>query len=159
MNHLYIKFLYLSHYFSKEQFFALFMAPIQWDNSYSVNNSTIDEQHKKLFRLINNFSENIDSKPGSENISKLLNGLKDYIVFHFKTEEMYLRLCNYPDFELHKKEHEQFVGEVADIERKLINGVLPNPAEIVTFFTLWIVEHVKESDGAFSEFIKDLNKD
>jgi hemerythrin len=135
------------------------MALIQWDDSYSVKNSTIDEQHKKLFRLINEFGESVNSKPNGESISKLLKGLKEYVVFHFKTEEMYLRLSNFPNFEVHKKEHEKFIEKVIDIEQKHLNGVLPEPAKIVAFLTAWITYHVKESDGAFASYIVDVDEE
>ncbi|NJO89501.1 MAG: hemerythrin family protein [Chloroflexia bacterium] len=98
---------------------------------------------KSFFRLINEFNESANSKPGSESVSKLLKGLKEYIVFHFKTEEMYLRLSNYPNFDLHKKEHEKFIEKVLDIEQKYLNGVLPDSSKIVAFFTAWITYHVK----------------
>ncbi len=133
------------------------MALLQWDDSYSVKNSTIDEQHKKLFRLINEFSESVNSKQNSESLSKLLKGLKEYIVFHFKTEEMYLRLSNYPNFDLHKKEHERFIEKVLDIEQKFHDGVLTDPPKIVAFLTAWITCHVKESDGAYAIYIADMD--
>ncbi len=133
------------------------MALIQWDNSCSVKNITIDEQHKKLFRLINEFGESVNSKSNSESVSKLLKGLKEYVVFHFKTEEMYLRLCNYPKFDLHKKEHESFIEEVLDIEQKYLNGVLPSPSKIVTYLITWVAHHIKESDGAFANYIADVD--
>ena len=135
------------------------MSLIKWDNSYSVGNDTIDEQHKKLFKLVNEFNENSNSLINSESISKLLKGLKEYIIFHFKTEEMYLRLCNFPYFMQHKKEHERFIEKVNDIEHRFVNGYDTKTDEISNFFTSWIKHHIKGSDAKYAAYITDIETD
>lgn len=135
------------------------MELIQWDESYSVKNDTIDQQHKKLFSLINEFNQNVSLDSANEKMEKLLQGLKDYIVFHFKTEEMYLKMCNYPHYEQHKKEHEKFIEKVADIEHKYLNGTFTNLSEITAFFKAWITHHIKKSDGDYTEFILNVEID
>jgi hemerythrin-like metal-binding protein len=135
------------------------MGLIEWDNSYSVGNTTIDEQHKKLIKLINEFNESTNSQAENKSISKLLAGLKQYIVFHFKTEELYLRLCNYPDYEQHKKEHERFIKKVENIEHKFASGTSTEMDEITNYFTNWITHHIKDSDVRYSSYIINIEQD
>jgi len=135
------------------------MGIIQWNDSYSVKNDTIDEQHKKLFQLINEFNASVELKSSNGSISKLLEGLKKYIVFHFKTEEMYLHLYNYPHFNSHKKEHERFIEKVSSIESRYNEGDIPQPAEITAFFSAWINFHIKESDMDYADFLVDKDLD
>ena len=135
------------------------MTVIQWDDSYSVKNTTIDEQHKKLFMLINEFNKNVELNSSNGSISKLLEGLKEYIVFHFKTEEMYLRLYNYPHFESHKQEHERFIKKVADLEERYNEGNIPQLSEITAFFNAWINFHIKESDMEYADFLAKKSED
>ena len=85
------------------------MAAITWDETLSVKVNSIDLQHKKLIDLINSFYENLDKKSNKEKILTLIRALKDYTLFHFSTEERYMKQAGYPDFEKHKAEHQKLI--------------------------------------------------
>ncbi|MFC1744793.1 hypothetical protein ACFL35_12455, partial [Candidatus Riflebacteria bacterium] len=63
------------------------MALLQWDELYSVAVEDLDEQHKFLFKLINDFHDSIEKKPDRELELDTLNILVDYAVNHFASEE------------------------------------------------------------------------
>jgi len=124
------------------------MAFIVWEDKYSIGNSEIDEQHKKLLELINI----LDACINLPDVSKLslykdtLDKLVDYINFHFSSEEKYMREINYPEYEFHRKAHYTFVKKVMqsvkydfsekdkDIEIKY--------RELLVFLKNWLVMHI-----------------
>ena len=79
------------------------MAAINWNEGYSVKIETIDNQHKKLIELINSFYENINNGSNKERLLELIKAMKDYTIYHFSTEEKYLKKVKYPDFNKHKQ--------------------------------------------------------
>ena len=100
------------------------MAFLNWTDSLSVKINSIDEQHKKLIGLINSFYEQVSHRTNDENISILIKGMREYTQMHFNYEERYMRQFNYPDYIIHKKEHDMFISKVAAVEEKVNKGTV-----------------------------------
>jgi hemerythrin len=126
------------------------MAYINWSDDLSVSVFTIDNQHKKLVGLINEFYESIKNGSSKDNVSKLIKGMKNYTHEHFGFEEKYMRQCNYPDYENHKKEHELFISKVEDLETKLNSGKIVLSFEVTSFLKDWLKNHIQVEDKKYS---------
>jgi hemerythrin len=129
------------------------MAAITWDETLSVKINSIDLQHKKLIDLINSFYENLDKNSNKEKILTLIRALKDYTLFHFSSEEKYMKLAGYPDFEKHRIEHQKFVATVQDFEDRYEHGKLLLSIEITGFIKEWITKHIKGVDRKYSDLL------
>jgi len=125
------------------------MVALEWNESYSVFNKDIDEQHKKLFDLINQFYSRIDLSSPKELIVNLVIGLKDYTIMHFNFEEQYMEKIKYSLFGEHKKKHEEFIAKVNELEKKLKSGRLLFSFEITEFIKDWIKNHIMEFDKQY----------
>ena len=66
------------------------MEKIIWNDSFSVKVMEIDDQHKKLIRLINRLGDIDASKVNSETVSEIFTEMTQYTQFHFGTEEKYM---------------------------------------------------------------------
>lgn len=128
------------------------MAAITWNNSLSVKVASIDDQHKKLIELINEFYDNIRDKSNDELILNLVDGMKRYTVEHFSTEERYMKLYNYPEYKAHKKEHQEFIDKVVAFENKLKTKQIIVSFEITSFLKDWVKKHILSSDKNYSNF-------
>ncbi len=129
------------------------MALLVWNESYSVKIKTIDDQHKKLIDMINEFYESIKSKTNNESILELLIKMKEYTVFHFNTEEAYFKQFNFEGFEYHKKEHDVFIEKVIDVERRFNDGTLVLSFELTNFLKDWLKEHIMGTDMQYVDFL------
>ncbi len=129
------------------------MAFIDWNDSLSVKIDSIDDEHKKLINMINEFYENIETKSNDELISKLIKEMKEYTLVHFSTEEKYFEQFNYPGYESHKKEHDAFVKKVIYVEKRFLEGSLLLSLEITKFLMDWLKEHIQETDQQYTEFL------
>jgi hemerythrin len=128
------------------------MAALTWTESLSVKVPSIDDQHKKLFELINDFYENINRRSNNENILKLIAGMRDYTCMHFINEERYMKKYNYPDYEAHHKQHEVFIRKIDDLETKVKQGYTIVSFEITGFLKDWIKNHIQTVDKRYSDF-------
>ncbi len=99
------------------------MAYMNWDNSFSVGVEEIDAQHKNLINIFNKFYYRIESDD-KKALGRLLASLVEYTVYHFATEEKYMKKFNYPDAENHIKEHQLFTEKVADVKKRFDSGML-----------------------------------
>lgn len=128
------------------------MEYIKWDNSLSVNISQFDDQHKKLLYLINEFYTNVDNS-SSEKLAKILTGLLEYTIEHFTTEEKHMIEYCYPDYEMHKKQHDLFIMKINEFHEKFYSGSFFLPLRIKLFLKRWIVKHILVNDKKYADFL------
>jgi hemerythrin len=130
------------------------MSYLVWDKNLSVGIDSIDQEHQKLFSMINDLYEHIGKKSNNELISDLIKEMKDYTKHHYATEETYFLQFNYPQYKEHKAEHDAFVAKVADLEKRLNAGRLIITFEITAFLKDWIKNHIKGTDMKYVDFLK-----
>ena len=122
---------------------------IRWKDELSVDNAIIDDQHKELFRLINEFYSNIINKSNKEAVLKVITELEKYVATHFSTEEALMLKAGYPNFATHKAEHEHFKEKVADFKKRYNEGRMLLSLEVTRFIKDWITVHISHTDQQY----------
>ena len=127
---------------------------IEWDDKYSVNISLIDEQHKKLFELIN--KAGIEKKFGNnpKEILAILDQMTEYAYEHFETEENYMKEFNYPGYESHREEHINLANTTADYTNRVIGGEYQIIDEILEYLMQWVDNHIQVTDKKYIDCFK-----
>jgi hemerythrin len=130
---------------------------IEWDKKYSVNNRKLDRQHKKIIAILNDIYDlRVKDKP--QKTGKIIDDLLDYIRLHFSTEEELLKKHNYPEFNTHKSEHDNFIRKVCEFQKDyLIYKSLPL-VNLFNFVWDWFAHHILEVDMKYKVYLeqKDL---
>ena len=72
----------------------------------------IDEEHRRLFALINEAAALPQEARTPQTVEKILCHLADYAATHFAHEEAYMSEHDDPELPLQKKEHEAFTKRV-----------------------------------------------
>jgi hemerythrin len=131
------------------------MELLQWKDEYSMGESTIDEQHKGLFKLSNKIYKLLEDKiDDSETFRELFIVLNDYTVEHFIYEEMYIQSKGYPQLKEHIAKHIEFSKEL----KQLALGINEdsNINDIGEFVTTWLLQHVLKEDMKYKTFIENI---
>lgn len=125
----------------------------EWKDGYETGVPHIDEQHKKLFDIGNDAYElltNSFSIDKYDKILEIIGELKDYAIFHFKSEEDYMLSIGYKKFLSHKVQHDEFVNAVNNIDYARIDeGQNEYILEILQFVHKWVCEHILISDQGY----------
>lgn len=131
------------------------MPVIEWSDDFSVHNKLIDEQHRELIRITNEFYVNCQTGGVIAKVSFLtaLKAAVHYVKTHFSTEEEIMRKVQYPEFEQHKKQHDDFVAEVQRQSKLFENEDNPDPAKFVSFLQNWIFGHIAASDKKYASYL------
>lgn len=129
------------------------MEYIKWNDDLSVKIDSIDAEHKKLIGLINQFYTGIAEKSSRENLIQIVKGLKEYTVYHFGTEEKYMKQFGFAGFDEHKAQHDAFVAKVNDYSERLNDGKFVISLEITNFIKDWITKHIMGTDRKYSDFL------
>jgi hemerythrin len=124
---------------------------IKWENRFSVNVSKIDEEHKFFILIINKVIVAKQENNKREIISDALNEMTAYALSHFKSEEAYMLDVNGPEYQQHKKEHNEFLKTTVGFCKRVMNrenNIIDNLCE---FLEQWLVEHIQGTDKKFTE--------
>lgn len=125
------------------------METIKWDDSFSVEVKSLDDQHKKLINLFNELFKKVNLGSDKKLSKKIIKSLKEYTIYHFSTEEKYFDEFNYYLSDNHKKQHQFFIQKIEDFESKLNKDMIK--LEIANFLLDWIFNHIYFSDKLYSD--------
>jgi len=131
------------------------MSLIKWNDSFSVNVVKIDQEHKKLFEMVNELTDAMKAGHGKDVLGNILDRLISYTASHFQLEENYFQQVKYPEAAEHKKEHVAFVRKVTDFKREFDEGRATVSVNILQFLSKWLQTHIKGTDQKYSSFLNE----
>lgn len=129
------------------------MALLTWDQSYSVSVAKFDQQHQKLFSLINALHEAMKLGAGNVIVQNTLRELRTYTVTHFRAEEELLKKTSFPGFAAHQAEHQKFVDKVNQFTEDLEAGRITISASVLQFLKDWLTEHIQRTDRSYADHL------
>ena len=130
------------------------MGLIDWDPKFETGLESVDEQHRFLFKVINQHFNAMQKSKGIAETSRTLIALKSYAQFHFIEEEQLMQHHRYSRLQDHVRLHRIWVEKVAEMEQHEIEGSFLVSIEILRFMKDWITNHIEVEDGAFGTFMK-----
>ncbi len=134
------------------------MALVTWSEGLSVSVQEMDKQHQELIRLINQLHEAMKNGKGKDEIGKVLTGLIRYTKIHFAAEEKLMQEAHYPGYQQQKSAHEALVKQVLDLQTRFNANETLKPAEVITFLSNWLVNHIKGEDKKYAPFLTKNQK-
>lgn len=126
---------------------------LRWDEGFSVGIPSFDDQHKKLFEIVNRVFMALVSKndPASrELLNGALNEMVEYMKLHFEAEEEAMRAHGYPDYATHKNEHDVFADSVMDFKRRHDKGDAVMTVELLASLVKWLDTHLNGTDKRYT---------
>lgn len=124
---------------------------IQWSEEISVGVEELDEQHKVLVELINELHNAMQNRHSNDVIQEILTRLTEYTRIHFAVEESLMRILGYPDYEKHKKQHEELIRSIIELSNRLKLGKANVSFALMHFLRLWLTKHIMESDKQYTD--------
>ena len=121
----------------------------QFTNDCLIGIPQIDEEHRKLFQMLNEAFELIQLPENAPAVIKnLIPSLKDYAATHFAHEEAYMEQIHDPELPRQHKEHEAFTAKVNsyDLSSVTVENAIPVLNELLTYLARWLYGHILGSD-------------
>lgn len=126
------------------------MAVFSWNDSYSVKVAVCDQQHMRLFDIINKLADAMRMGKGQDVVNQVVTELLDYTNTHFQEEEALLQKANYPQLEAHQEMHRIFVKKVQSLQSQAQMGKRVNAAQLLSLIRDWLVNHIQKADKRYS---------
>jgi len=124
-----------------------------WKENYSVKIEIIDEQHKKLFSLLNNLVSSMNGGIGNALVKDILIDLKNYSEFHFKEEEGMLRKYDYENLTEHIKEHQYYINKIIELTQLSVKSSSLVSLKTADFLRDWLIQHILGTDKEYQQFL------
>ncbi|MDR1204424.1 MAG: bacteriohemerythrin [Peptococcaceae bacterium] len=130
---------------------------VAWSRELETGNEAIDAQHKELFRLTSDLADMCGKGQDSEALGKALDFLASYTVKHFADEESLQLKYRYPDYENHKKLHDDFKETATQLiaEYKASGSADELSNKVYSVIVHWLVRHIKGEDAKIAAHIRN----
>lgn len=122
---------------------------VEWDDSFATGIESIDQQHKRLFVLVNELFDGVKHMD-QEAIKSVLGELVDYTVNHFAYEEKLFSEHGYPQEKEHVAQHEKLVGTVSAFVSEFESGESMVDFRLLNFLRSWLAGHILSEDMAYA---------
>lgn len=127
-----------------------------WNESLSVGVDQIDEQHKELFKRVDQLFEAGKNQKAKEYIGELLDFLDDYTKKHFQEEEQYMQRIQYPEYNIQKRMHTEFIEKLSALKKDYAESgadilVILNANQMMLD---WLTKHISIHDKKIGEFAR-----
>ncbi|MFO7819803.1 MAG: hemerythrin family protein [Halanaerobacter sp.] len=137
---------------------------IEWNEDLELGVEVIDRQHRAFFEQRDKFFtassklliEEGDTEKVRDEIDELFYFLTDYFQTHFADEEELLKENNFPHYERHKKEHQNFIEEVRELKYKFLQNEeidIELLQDLNDKITDWFVNHISKKDKNIAEHL------
>jgi len=132
---------------------------MEWTDKLATGISTIDSQHKELFKRINNLATAIKQHRCNAEIEGTIQFLDDYARIHFSEEEKHMRDSKYAGLEEQHEDHKKYLAMLAELKEqaalmRVQGGSYYLSATTNQAVVDWIVDHIMKLDMKYGAFLK-----
>jgi voltage-gated potassium channel len=122
-----------------------------WSDELSVGILSIDEEHRRIFGMINRLEKAINQGRGKDVLAEVFDDLLEYTATHFRHEEKLFDAYRYPDREAHREEHRRMTRQVAEMNR---DKAYIFPENVAEFLRNWLRGHILKTDRKYADFLQ-----
>jgi hemerythrin-like metal-binding protein len=148
--------LYLSHadFDPNAGRFKSQVAESSWDDSLLVGIPVLDEQHKGIAKLADEFLASPTHRLSSERGREILNNIHSLVSLHFDTEELYMARSDMSEdgINAHKADHDEILNSLVSLTYDLaLSKVSMSFGEVFSLLQKLFFDHVIDFDMNLSK--------
>jgi len=133
---------------------------IAWDEELMTGNPLVDMQHQRIFERVSDLVVLCEDGSDVEKLQDTLEYLVNYTIRHFADEEALQLKYGYPDYEYHRKLHEDLKASViGDLMRKYeeSGSSAELSSDVNKIIVRGLANHIKHEDKKMSAHIRAVN--
>ncbi len=128
---------------------------VTWCGLFKIGHPVIDQQHRELFRIVNEFHDQLTRGQPSRVAIDTLNGLIKFAQEHFADEEVISKEFGYPEEQQdrHRHIHEKLIYDIFDLHKEISGSESIDLKNISNFLNQWIILHILIEDNQYKAFL------
>jgi hemerythrin-like metal-binding protein len=129
---------------------------IHWDESFSVGNGLIDNEHREIVTILNALYDDWRSGAHHLDVTRILRRLDATARVHFSNEEEVLARHRCPTLAEHQAEHTALLAELAAIAANLPTLERDEAEKGLTrFVRRMVLDHILSTDMDAKHFLRE----
>ncbi len=121
-----------------------------WEESYSIGVPALDEQHQRLFDLLQKMLDldAMDPAHALKHLPDILKQLNEYAAYHLLFEETLMKQHLEQDAYVlaHLTEHRAYWQRIAEFEQRIADGDIHAVHGVTVFLDYWWTHHIQKAD-------------
>ncbi len=119
-----------------------------------TGNVFIDDEHRQLFKAVNDMVEACGSGQGREKLQKTITFLSNYVNTHFAHEEQLQQKNSYPGYVSHKAFHDKYKEDLNSLMAKIPpTGATVGDLTAINAHIGILVSHIRTEDKKLGQFL------
>jgi hemerythrin len=129
---------------------------MKWSENYATGLKHIDDQHKMLFTMGDDFRDALDVGRGKKVYRHLLDMLQNYADIHFRMEEGCMEQYRCPVAQTNKEAHVKFLAVLADFQQRYTDSGFDHvdARNLVDTLEQWLTDHICRIDVKLKQYVK-----
>jgi len=123
------------------------------NENMKVGIKAIDDQHTKVFELINRLYDAMSQGKAKNVLGGILNELTNYTYVHFSAEEELFKKYGYPDTKTHLQQHAYLIRKTQALKDKFESGQTILSVETLNFLKEWWSGHIQKIDKLYGPYL------
>ena len=124
---------------------------IVWNPEYNLGIPIIDEQHRGIVTIINSLHFEMRHNYTRDILSPIIEMMNDYTRIHFRVEENFLDMINFPNAKNHHELHHDLSVRLSDAGRK--SSMDRDPYRFMEFLKSWWINHICHEDLVYKNYL------
>jgi len=125
---------------------------IEWQDEYAIDIKEIDEQHQKLFSILNELIKIRSTTRENHEYKNIFMKLMDYTQYHFDTERQYYKGTKFE--KLQEEEHKYFIDKLMELATQFLHNEKYIDDQLLFFLINWLKKHLLTTDKECFDNIK-----
>lgn len=127
---------------------------VEWSEELSVGVDEIDNDHKKLLEIVNQFYDAYRFSGRRSTVLSALADIADYATWHFDHEERIMRREKFPGLDNHIQQHTALLDGLAGLIAGFETGRADITEATLDFLSAWVLVHLKTEDLELGRWIR-----
>lgn len=124
---------------------------IEWKSEMSVGVAILDEDHKRIMKMINKLHAAMMDGSSKKIMGEILHNMIVYINLHFESEEDLFDQTGYGGAEDQKQQHAGMRAKTLSMNQKFNEAPdSVRPVEILVFLKDWWIDHIMNKDMKYA---------
>lgn len=121
---------------------------MKWSKEFATGVEKIDEHHRMIFRMAEDFRSALDEGGGTSVYESMLRSLEVYVHAHFRYEERCMERYRCPAAEQNRQAHAEFAEALAGFRRRYEAGGFDRAEarRLVDTVDRWLESHICRVD-------------
>ena len=116
--------------------------------------ATIQNEHDLQFKLLRAVESAVAQQLNEKDLATLVEQLSEYTNVHFLSEQLLMRMYDYPAYQEHQQRHDELVTQIMALKQKLNSGNEEETTKLIASLRDWLTGHIERDDAIFTRYLE-----